>query len=190
MNAKQILTLIAEFECINENRSEKDFAKWLYNKHFHIQNETDISKYRMVSYLIQRVSRLGKIFGKNALRGTDIYSIDDFTAINIVYNNNGISKNKLYTEAVFEISNGTQIIRRLIECDLITEKKNEKDKRVKNLYITNKGTIQRNMAFEALQKEIQFKVSMLSKQEVDDLYSILTKMNLALSLHFNPKGIQ
>jgi DNA-binding MarR family transcriptional regulator len=188
MTIKEILKLIDAFEESNAGDSEKDFAKWLYERNFLDKPKPHIEKDRLISYLIQRIARLGRIYGKKALIGTDLSNIDEFTIINTVYNNNGISKSKLYTETVFELSTGSQIIKRLVEDKLIIEKINHEDKRVTNLYITKKGETQRNLAFEQLGKETSFKVSMFEKEEKEILCDYLIKMNEVLSINFHPKS--
>jgi DNA-binding MarR family transcriptional regulator len=187
MTTTEILQLVIAFEESNIGNTEKDFAQWVYDKNFFNKPKPYIEKDRLISYLIQRIARLGRIYGKKALSGTELGNIDEFTIINTVYNNNGISKNKLYTETVFELSTGSQIIKRLVENNLICEKINPEDKRVTNLYITKKGEAQRNLAFEQLSKETSFKVSMFDKKEKELLCEYLTKMNEVLSIHFHPK---
>lgn len=170
MSIKEILTLISSWEEQKGNKdSEKDFALWLYKKHFGIKLHNKESTDRYMGYLTQRIARLGKIVAKEAFNSTNINSHDEFTLLNTVYNNDGISKQTLYQKAVFEMSTGSQIVKRLVRHDLLNEKENEKDKRVKNLFITEKGKNQRDLIFKKLKKHVEFKSSQLTNDQKQHL---------------------
>lgn len=166
MKLKEILQLMAVWEEESgANTSEKDFALWLYKKHFSISYTSEESVNRKTAYLIQRIGRLGKILTKSAFIGTNLNSHEEFIMLNTVYNNNGISKQMLYQQAVFEMSTGSQIVKRLVGYHLLTEQPNETDKRVTNLFITSKGQKQRDLIFTQLKDHLKFKTSRLNNEQ-------------------------
>ncbi len=186
MGTKEWLNLLVEFENLNKGvtYSEKDFALWLYSKHFPASKSVSIDLDRSIAYLVQRLGRLGKYFGKVALKESELKSIDEFTLLNNIFNATSISKNELYKQNVFELSSGTQIVKRLIEWNLIKEVQSPSDKRVTILEITDKGKKIRNKVFQKLAAEVQFKSSMFSMEEKKILIELLNKMDHTLSQAF------
>lgn len=174
MTLKEILNLIVTWEEERgNNNSEKDFALWIYKKHYSISYTSEESIDRYMAYLLQRIARLGKILTKSAYEGTDIGSNEEFVILNTVYNNDGISKQLLYQKAVFEMSTGSQIVKRLLASNLLTEKSSTTDKRVTNVFITSKGKQQRDLIFLLLKDHVQFKMSRINKKQKKELLKVL-----------------
>jgi DNA-binding MarR family transcriptional regulator len=182
MTTEVLIRIISDFQKFEATQlsTEKEFAKWLFDKHFptkDVSKESDLAIDRQISYLLQRVGRLGRFFSKRTLAGLKLNSTDEFTLLNTIYNNPNISKNTLYQNCVIEISTGTKIINRFIERGFVKESISLEDKRVALLNLTNKGIETRNKAFEALAIEVKAKNAALNKTEKKDLLTILIKMD-------------
>lgn len=190
MTLKEILHLIALWEDQSgNNTSEKDFALWLYKKHFSVSYTSEENIDRYMAYLFQRIARLGKILTKSAYEGTDIGSNEEFVILNTVYNNDGISKQLLYQKAVFEMSTGSQIVKRLLANNLLTEKSSATDKRVTNVSITPKGKQQRDLIFLLLKDHVQFKTSRITKKQKKELLKGLETIDQTMYEKFISTGI-
>ena len=182
MTTEVLIRIISDFQKFESTHlsTEKEFAKWLYDKHFptkDVSKESDLAIDRQISYLLQRVGRLGRFFSKKSLTGLKLNSTDEFTLLNTIYNNPSISKNTLYQNCVIEISTGTKIINRFIERGFVKESTSIEDKRVALLNLTNKGIEIRNKAFDSLAIEVKAKNAALNKAEKKDLLTILIKMD-------------
>ena len=99
MKIDQLLDIIKAYKAFEAktNGSESDFAKWLYEKNFKTKDGSNayLEMDRKISYLLQRVGRLGRYFSKRSFVGLDIHSIEEFTLLNTIYNNPHISKNSI-----------------------------------------------------------------------------------------------
>lgn len=193
MDSKQLIELIKaydEFES-ESHHGLRDFSIWYHEKMLS-DGPNPVSEGgspdRNISYLIQRVSRLNKFFGKKALKGTDIKSVDEFALLNTIYHNRGIAKSELYKKAAFETTTGTQILNRLIKKELVKEYLCEQDKRVSRTELTNRGHSVREVAFAAMKKEVKFKVSPLDQEEKANLEKLLKKIDARLTVSFDQEA--
>lgn len=186
MTNTELLNVIQLFVDFNPHGGEKEFAQWLYQRHFAapVTTKGSGSEERMLAYLIQRIGRLGRFFGKKVLAKHGLSSVDDFTLLNAIFNKPGIAKKTLYEECVTEISTGSQIIRRLASMGLVKESVSSSDKRVTLLTLTAKGTAIRNKCFDDMLEEVLFKVQPLSREEKKTMAELLQKLNNHLTEHF------
>jgi DNA-binding MarR family transcriptional regulator len=191
MKNTELLALIQKFSEFDEKGTEKDFAQWLYHRHFPVvitATKGDGSQERMLAYLLQRVGRLGRYFGKEPMQKHGLNTIDEFIILNTIFNKPEISKKTLYEECVIELSTGTQIVRRLVEQGFVKEVTNSDDKRVTLLTLTAKGTMLRNKCFDEMLDEVLFKFGAFSKEEKKEFLTLLTKLNEYLTGHFLKKA--
>jgi DNA-binding MarR family transcriptional regulator len=182
MNKALLVELLSALEDFGGGKTAtlRDFATWLVQQQLPQPMATakgDLAVNREIAYLLQRVGRLGKVYGRKAFKGLPLASVEDFTLLNTVYHNPGISKKDLYLEAVVELTNGTQIVRRLVADKLTMEYPSQIDKRVTLLKLTPKGEEVRHKAFAALGPEVTFKVACLTEPERQQLAALLQKMN-------------
>lgn len=186
MTNAALLRLIQQFMEFNSQGTEKEFAQWLYGRYFSLPTTTKgpNSEDRMLAYLLQRVGRLGRFFGKKPMAKHGLSSIDDFLMLNTIFHKPGIAKKVLYEECVTEISTGSQIIKRLVRQGLIKETISPNDKRVTLLALTNKGTSIRNQCFEGMLEEVLFKFEPLSREEKKTMIAVLEKLDIHLTKHF------
>jgi hypothetical protein len=85
MTTNQLLDIIkaySQFETTGQI-SEKNFAKWLYDKHFKPEaiGGSTLELDRSISYLLQRIGRLGRYFSKRSFVPLDISSIEEFSLL-------------------------------------------------------------------------------------------------------------
>lgn len=140
-----------------------------------------LQRMRMLSYLLQRVSRIARYLGKKTLADSPLSSIEEFTVLNTVYHRQPISKSELNRIVVLEATTGTQLIRRLVNAGLLAESQDAADRRSWLLSLTEAGEALRHATFEALEPEIRFKFKALSDPEQEQLLGLLQKLNDDLS---------
>jgi len=182
MDSKEVIRLISSYATFCEtskNPTVEKYVTWAYEKQ--IANSAAVADedatHRMLAYLLQRLGRIGRFFGKRTMLELDLNSIEEFTIINTIFNNPEIGKKELYKACVIETSTGTQIVKRLIASGFVKEIENKDDKRITNLKLTTKGTALRHKCFETMLTDVQFKFANLSKQEKMVLLQIFQKLN-------------
>jgi DNA-binding MarR family transcriptional regulator len=136
---------------------------------------------RMLSYSLQRVSRIARQLGKKTLAGSPLSSIEEFTVINTVYNRQPISKSELNRIVVLEATTSTQLTRRLVQAGLLLESQDLNDRRSWLLSLTEAGEALRHATFAALEPEIRFKFKSLTPEEQRQLLTLLRKMDADLA---------
>jgi DNA-binding MarR family transcriptional regulator len=85
------------------------------------------------------MSRYAKSYIKKALEGTPLQTGEDFSALAILLTHPHLSKSELISYNLQEKTSGTEVIRRLIAAGLVREWNDVKDKRSKQIAITNEG---------------------------------------------------
>ncbi|GGH01143.1 MarR family winged helix-turn-helix transcriptional regulator [Mucilaginibacter phyllosphaerae] len=85
------------------------------------------------------MSRYAKSYIKKALEGTPLQTAEDFTGLAILLTHDNLSKSELINYNLQEKTSGTEVIRRLIAAGLVKQWDNQKDKRGKQIAITDTG---------------------------------------------------
>jgi len=154
----QLISLVEELEAENPDHevSIQDFAGFLLNKvgdatGERVNNEVrfgdgdsaalDIA-YQLdnnISRLFVFMSRYAKSYIKKATEGTPLQTAEDFTALAILLTNRQLSKSELISYNLQEKTSGTEVIRRLIAAGLVRQWDDVKDKRSKQIAITDEG---------------------------------------------------
>lgn len=152
------LPLIEEWEnylTISHNADVKDFAFWILEKEKMKKQEEEIAlseyfdantekhKYGYKSsdaaFLIWRLGKFIRFYTKPILLENGLTSQDDFAILAEVDFRKSCSKREAIAANIIEISTGIEIIKRLINQSLISEKVNPKDRREKLISLTKKG---------------------------------------------------
>lgn len=108
--------------------------------HQHVpEHEQEISDRAMLSYFIARLYLLIRSYVRDAFRGLDIHSIEEFSMLSLVYRIPGASKSALKEASLLEFSTLSHILLRLRQAGLIREHLHAQDKRVFKVFITPKG---------------------------------------------------
>lgn len=92
-----------------------------------------------ISRLFIYMSRYAKSYIKKALDGTPLQSAEEFTCLAILLTHDHLSKTELINRNLLEKTSGTEVIRRLIAAGLVNQWDNLKDKRSKQIGITDEG---------------------------------------------------
>ncbi|RFZ84232.1 hypothetical protein DYU05_00965 [Mucilaginibacter terrenus] len=92
-----------------------------------------------IGRLFVYMSRYAKSYIKKALEGTPLQSGEDFTCLAILLTHEQLSKSDLISRNLQEKTSGTEVLRRLIGNQLITQWDDTGDKRGKCVAITEKG---------------------------------------------------
>jgi len=85
------------------------------------------------------MSRYAKMYIKKALEETPLITPEDFTALAILMTHDQLSKTELIKYNLQEKTSGTEVIRRLIAANLVSQWADANDKRSKHIAITDKG---------------------------------------------------
>lgn len=102
-----------------------------------------------IAFHLSRLNRYAKYYIKDALKNSSLVNGDDFGFLASVIEKRTISKSDLITYAVFEVSSGIEVIKRLVRNGLISEQVSAEDRRVKMLAPTEKGMA---VFFESLEQ--------------------------------------
>lgn len=154
----QLLNLVEQFEKDNASAemSMQGFAGFLVN---HLEKDTSAvtapdvrfgkneQQAQHLAYQIDNsiarlfiyMSRYAKSYVKKALDGTPLQTAEDFTCLAILLTHDNMSKGDLISRNLQEKTSGTEVIRRLINADLVKQWDDDKDKRGKRISITETG---------------------------------------------------
>ena len=92
-----------------------------------------------IGQLFVYMSRYAKSYIKKALDDTALLTAEDFTALAILLTHDNLSKSELIQYNLQEKTSGTEVIRRLLAAGLIEQWDDEKDKRSRQIAITDQG---------------------------------------------------
>jgi DNA-binding MarR family transcriptional regulator len=159
------------FASLEPKASVKDFIAWSFQKQHGLTDKKRVkvdsnatnkgflrfeAKERssiQATYLFVRLSQYIFHYSKPMMRKHGLNSIDDFGYLqNIKAQNGGITKSKLCSLMLHEITTGTDIIKRLLKIGFVKEKLSDEDRRAKLLTITKKG----EEVISAISKEFSF----------------------------------
>jgi len=154
----QLITLVEQLEDENPGRevSIQDFAGFLltsvgdpvgdfvngdvrFGKNESMAQEIAYQLDNNIGRLFVYMSRYAKSYIKKALEGTPLPTAEDFTGLAILLTHDHLSKSELISHNLQEKTSGTEVIRRLIAAGLVKEWNDQKDKRSKQVAITEEG---------------------------------------------------
>lgn len=92
-----------------------------------------------ISRLVGVMYRYAKTYIKKALKGSNIQTADEFTFLIILMTHKSLSKTELINKNIMEKTSGTEIIKRLIKKELVTQFDDENDRRAQHVAVTEKG---------------------------------------------------
>lgn len=92
-----------------------------------------------IGQLFVYMSRYAKSYIKKALDDTALLTAEDFTALAILLTHDNLSKSELIQYNLQEKTSGTEVIRRLLAAGLIEQWDDEKDRRSRQIAITDQG---------------------------------------------------
>ena len=142
-----------------------------------------------IGQLFVYMSRYAKSYIKKALDGTPLLTAEDFTALAILLTHDHLSKTELIHYNLQEKTSGTEVIRRLLAAGLIEQWDNEKDKRSRQIAITDQGKQLLYMVFEDMNHVGRMVSGNLTVSEKLTLRYLLQKLEDFHQQHHQQKTI-
>ncbi len=130
------------------------------------------------STLLTGLYRFGRHYVKKALSQTKISTLEEFGFLASLIQKPGLLKSELIHLHLMEISSGTEVIKRLIRADMITETVDQNDKRAKRLYLTENGRATIMEAFYEMYKASKIIRGNLSDQELASATLVMEKLSV------------
>ncbi len=209
---KDIVDNLERFEAENNTQQGtlKDFGLWLSNQQspdIQSNNQTlDVSSHipadvkttaelpeTVIAQLLTFLSRYLKIYFKKGLDGTLLTTGDDFSYLATLFGKGGMTKTELILLNAHEKTSGMEVIKRLLINELIEQTEDEKDKRSKQIYLTQKGTGVLMASFKTMGEVAKISAGDLTDQEKNQLLFLLKKLdNFHNDIYLNhrEKGIE
>ncbi len=137
-----------EYARLRSNHSIKDFASWLYRKVVGTESsqgedeeirQSPVDMRMEIGYLFGRLANFSELWGKLAFKDLPILQFEDFTILQEVKRQQNPTKKYLAELLVNEKSTAFEIIKRLVRDGLLSEKLDEKDRRIRRVQLTQLG---------------------------------------------------
>ena len=169
-----------------------EFSNWLGdylkkgNEHAEGKNGTGVQRQfviddtgafalkQQVNDLISRLSRLLEFYTKKFFEGLPINSLLEFNFLFSINKNISLKKKEIIGLHLVEYSTGIDILKRLIKQQLLTETRDELDKRSKRLKITPEG---KRVLMEALIRMNKINHLFFTKLDENTLNQLLPALN-------------
>lgn len=186
---KQLLDYVEDYENEVGNNELKEFSIYLKDrviKNEKPKSEIDFDKRNFENYktyaeiefstLLTSLFRFAKHYIKKALSNTSFKTIDEFGFLATLLREKSLLKNELINRHLLEISSGSEIIKRLIKNELISEFPDEKDKRAKRVSLTEKGKKEILFAFDDMHKVSEIIIGNLNGDELQQALCVFNKL--------------
>ncbi len=129
------------------------------------------------STLLVDLYRFGKHYVKKALLLTEINTLEEFGFLASLIKTPGLLKTEIIHLHLMEISSGTEVLKRLIRSGFIHEKQDERDKRAKRLFLTEKGRETIVAAFYEMYKASKIIRGNLTDEELEHTTQVMEKLS-------------
>ena len=140
--------------------------------HFHLEE----SQANSLSRLISLNYRYAKNYIKKALDGSQLQTVEEFSYLIVLMTHKQLSKTKLIVENAMAKTSGTEVIKRLLKKEFITQFDDKKDKRSQLVAITPKGLKEMKKVFPKMQMASDIISRNLSPSEQHTLNFLLEKL--------------
>jgi MarR family transcriptional regulator, lower aerobic nicotinate degradation pathway regulator len=178
----QLLPLIEAYEGTETEASVEGFLAYAYlknvvkNKEEALQNEQLLRN--QLGFHLTMLFRFMKLYTKTALKDTPLTTLDDFAFLASIFQEQSIRKTDLIKNHMLEIPSGIEVIKRLVNKNLISEHADEQDKRAVRLMITDFGRTELFKIFGEMNKVGGILAGNLSADELFQLHALLEKLTL------------
>lgn len=186
---KQLLDYVESYELEVGNNDLKEFSIYLKDKMISGKNDvikTDFDKKNYLNYkvypqvefstLLTGLYRYAKHYLKKCFMTTSFKSIDEFGFLATLLKEQSLLKNELISRHLLEFSSGSEILKRLINNDLVKEFPDQIDKRAKRVSLTDKGRREIIEAFGDMFKVSQIIIGNLTGAELNEALAIFNKL--------------
>lgn len=162
----EIIELLEKFEKttnVNEgDPSLDDFILFLQERRTVKEDRNDTVR---IAQNISYLHRYSKLYIKKILKGSLLQTVDEYTYLVTLFNEESLSKTEINNRNVIEKTSGNEIMRRLLKAKLIGERRDEEDRRRMRVFITDKGRAELKKVFPGLWKSATLLSGVLSPQE-------------------------
>ena len=131
----------------------------------------------ILTKLISFTYRYAKGYIKKALENSELTTLDDFTYLVGIWKMDGCSKTEIIEKNIHEKTTGTEILKRLLANDLITQSDDPTDRRSKRVVITEKGKLALFGTFDEMRKASTLVGGKLNETEKLQLLHLLQKLD-------------
>lgn len=173
----EIIELLEKFENTTDSGKEivslDDFILFLQ------QNRTVKEDKNDIVHIAQNVSflhRYSKFYIKKALKGSLLQTVDEYTYLVALFNEESLSKTEINNRNVLEKTSGNEVMKRLLNAQLIGERRDEEDRRKMRVFITDKGRAELMKVFPDLWKSATLLSGILSLPEKESFLEISDKL--------------
>jgi len=169
----------------NDKTSLAEFAIWLNQKNYLIgqpknsehseiigRNEVETEIGKLIIYL----NRYAKLLIRKGLNNFPELVNEDFTYLYILMTCESMTKIQLIEKNIHEKPTGLEVIKRLLKHKLIDERDDEKDKRSKRVFLTEKGRVTFFQTLGQMSKVSQLIAGKLTIEEKNQLFNLLKKL--------------
>jgi DNA-binding MarR family transcriptional regulator len=186
MNKPSVIPLLENWEHFIRENPQKDiyaFAQWLLSSRREEQKETQkplsdvLDNASRVAVQVTRLQRYLALYVRPTVKELGFTKEHEYNFLYQVSRMNKPNKNDLSKENMVEFSTGRDIIRRLTEKGLITEKQDPEDGRAVLLVLTAKGRKILDKSFELMTSSFSDFLGDLTIKEQSQLIALLTKLN-------------
>lgn len=173
-------------EACKPHSTTEDFRLWLNDRKYREESPTKLFKNEEheVSFteneICKQVLLLGRYSKQAIRRGLKDFpelANEEFTYLYRLKDEPNLTKMQLIERNGHEKQTGTQIIKRLLECGMVAEKNDEKDKRSKRLNLTRKGEQVFHESVNKVNITSKFLSGQLDDGEKTALLDLLKKLN-------------
>jgi MarR family transcriptional regulator, lower aerobic nicotinate degradation pathway regulator len=191
MKNSSVIPLLEKWESFNDGYPGGDlfaFARWILAGRLEEKRKSgppgkqDMNNAATAAILITRLQRYLGLYIRPVAKELGFTKEHEYNFLYQVSKMNKPNKNDLSKENMVEFSTGRDIIRRLIEKNLVQEKRDPEDKRAAQLVITPKGKKILERSFEMLAEPLTDYLGDLSNKEQKQLIGLLNKLNKYHSL--------
>lgn len=175
-----------EYARLKSNHSIKEFSRWLYKR----ENDADrssqnasqdsqalLAKQMELGYLFGRMSNFSDLWGKLAFKDLPIIQFEDYAILQEVRQRKNPTKKHLADLLVNEKSTAFEIIKRLIRDGLLSEKLDNKDRRIRRVQLTPYGEEVLSKANDQAKKAAILLMGETTEKDIDTLIQVFRDLN-------------
>lgn len=189
-NLIEITKYLERYEAENsENFNIAKFAMWLSDQvalkprsgNFTGNHEEAINQQSadvQISILIGRMYKYARVYTKKVLNNTPLNGLDDYSFMaTLMFRESMIKSDLIHYNLMDSTTSGSDIIKRLIKNDLVSEFEDSEDKRSKRIRITDKGKYMMFDIFNKMNDVSDIVTGNLSSDEKLFMLSSLKKLD-------------
>jgi MarR family transcriptional regulator, lower aerobic nicotinate degradation pathway regulator len=176
----QILPLIDAYETSTTDATVDGFLEFAHSENKKKAQESALKNAQLLKnqlgFYLNMLFRFMKIYTKTALKDTALTTIDDFIFLADIHKSGSIRKTDLIKNNRLETPSGTEIIKRLLKYQLISEHADTDDKRAVRVKITEAGRTELFAIFGKMNEVGTLLAGDLASDDLLQLHGLLEKL--------------